>query len=90
MSRPQFTETAWSEYMYWQNQDKKILKKINELIADIMRNGALEGEGKPERLKGDLYGLYSRRINEKDRLIYRVLEGDIVEIYSCKDHYSDK
>ncbi|MEE1218110.1 MAG: Txe/YoeB family addiction module toxin [Agathobacter sp.] len=90
MSRPQFTELAWNEYMYWHNQDKKTLKKINKLISDIMKNGALEGEGKPERLKGDLSGYYSRRINEKDRLIYRVIDDDIVEIYSCQGHYSDK
>lgn len=89
MSRPQFTEQAWNEYMYWQTQDKKTLKKINRLISDIMRNGALEGEGKPECLKGNLSGFYSRRINEKDRLIYKVLSGDIVEIYSCKDHYKE-
>ena len=57
MSRPQFTEQAWNEYMYWQMQDKKTLKKINKLITDIMRNGALEGEGKPEPLKGEMSGI---------------------------------
>lgn len=88
MSRPQFTEQAWSEYMYWHAQDKKTLKKINRLISDIMRNGAMEGEGKPELLRGQLSGYYSRRINEKDRLVYAVFD-DVVEIYSCKDHYSD-
>ncbi len=90
MTRFQFTEQAWSEYRYWQFQDRKSLKKINKLIADIGRNGALNGEGKPELLKGELSGYFSRRINEKDRLIYKVLEGDIIEIYSCKDHYKDK
>ncbi len=90
MSRPQFTEQAWDEYMYWQTQDKKTLKKINKLIMDIMRNGALEGEGKPEALKGNLQGFFSRRINEKDRLIYKILENDIIEIYACKDHYNDR
>lgn len=90
MSKPQFTEQAWDEYMYWQSQDKKTLKKINKLIADIMRNGALEGEGKPEPLKGELQGYFSRRINEKDRLVYKIIHEDIVEIYSCKDHYKDK
>lgn len=89
MSRPQFTEQAWNEYLYWHVQDKKTLKKINKLISDIMRNGALEGEGKPERLKGELSGYYSRRINEKDRLVYKVLENDVVEIYSCLGHYKD-
>lgn len=87
MSRPQFTEKAWEEYLYWQSQDKKILIKINKLIADIMRNGPMEGEGKPEALRDNLNGYYSRRINEKDRLVYAVLQDEIVEIYSCRDHY---
>ncbi len=56
MSRPQFTEQAWNEYLDWHVQDKKTLKKINRLISDIMRNGALCGEGKPELLKGQLSG----------------------------------
>lgn len=90
MSRPQFTEQAWNEYLYWHAQDKKTLKKINKLISDIMRNGALIGEGKPEHLKDDLSGLCSRRINDKDRLVYKILEDQVIEIYSCKDHYSDK
>ena len=90
MSRPQFTEQDWNEYMYWHAQDKKTLKKINKLISDIMRNGALTGEGKPELLKGNLSGYYSRRINDKDRLIYKLLDDNVVEIYSCKDHYLDK
>lgn len=90
MSRPQFTEQAWEEYIYWHTQDRKTLKKINKLIQDIMRNGPLEGEGKPELLKGNLSGFYSRRINEKDRLIYRILENDVIEIYSCRDHYKDR
>lgn len=89
MSKPQFTEQAWNEYMYWHAQDKKTLKKINKLILDIMRNGAFNGEGKPERLKGDFSSYFSRHINHKDRLVYRILEDDIIEIYSCKDHYSD-
>lgn len=90
MSRPQFTEQAWAEYMYWHSQDKKTLKKINKLILEIMRNGPLEGEGKPEILKGNLQGYYSRRINEKDRLVYKILDENIVEIYSCQGHYDDK
>lgn len=89
MSRPQFTEQAWNEYLYWHAQDKKTLKKINRLISDIMRNGALCGEGKPELLKGQLSGYCSRRISEKDRLVYKVLNEDVVEIYSCKGHYED-
>lgn len=90
MSKLQFTEQAWAEYVFWQNQDKKTLKKINNLITDIVRNGALSGMGKPELLKGILHSFYSRRINEKDRLIYKILENKTVEIYSCKDHYKDK
>ena len=89
MSRPQFTEQAWEEYMYWHSQDKKTLKKINRLIADIMRNGAMQGEGKPEALKGNLQGYFSRRINHYDRLVYKILAGDIIEIYSCMGHYED-
>ncbi len=90
MSRPQFTEQAWEEYLYWQNQDKKTLKKINQLIADIMRNGALNGIGKPEQMKGDFQKYFSRRINEKDRLVYSILENGAKEIYSCRGHYKDK
>lgn len=90
MSRPQFTEQAWEEYMYWNAQDKKTLKKINQLIADIMRNGALNGIGKPEPMKGDFQGYFSRRINAKDRLVYTILNGDVIEIYSCKGHCDDK
>ncbi len=90
MSRPQFTEQAWEEYLYWQNQDKKTLKKINQLIADIMRNGALNGIGKPEQMKGDFQKYFSRRINEKDRLVYTILENGVIEIYSCRGHYKDK
>ena len=78
-------ETAWSDYLYWQTQDKKTLKRINHLIKDIERNGNL-GVGKPEPLKGNLSGLWSRRIDECNRLVYRISE-DILEIISCKDHY---
>lgn len=89
MSKPQFTEQAWEEYMYWHDQDRKTLKKINRLIEDIMRNGAIKGEGKPEALKGDLQGFFSRRINHYDRLVYKVIGGDIIEIYSCMGHYEE-
>lgn len=89
MSRPQFTEKAWEEYMYWHSQDKKTLKKVNRLIKDIMRNGAVQGEGEPEALKGNMQGYYSRRINHYDRLVYKMLAGDIIEIYSCMGHYED-
>lgn len=90
MSKPQFTEDAWDEYIYWHGQDRKTVVKINKLIADIMRNGALQGTGSPERLKGNLDGYFSRRINDKDRLVYHILGGDVIEIVSCKGHYNDK
>ena len=70
-----FSIQAWEE----QSQDKKTLKKINELIKDIERNGALNGIGKPEKLTDNLSGLYSRRINDKDRLVYK-LENDFIVI----------
>lgn len=83
----QFTDNGWADYVYWQTEDRKTLKKINALIEDICRNGN-EGLGKPERLTGDLTGFWSRRINEKDRLVYRI-DGDIVSILACRQHYSD-
>ena len=78
-------DSAWADYLYWQTQDKKTLKRINELIKDIERNGNL-GIGKPEPLKGNLSGLWSRRIDEYNRLVYRIRE-DMLEIVSCSDHY---
>ena len=80
---------AWEEYLYWQTQDKKTLKKINKLIKDIERKGADRGIGKPERLKDNLSGLCSRRIDNKNRLVYFV-SGDSIEIISCKNHYTNK
>ena len=78
-------DSAWADYLYWQTQDKKTLKRINELIKDIERNGNL-GIGKPEPLKGNLCGLWSRRIDEYNRLVYRIRE-DMLEIVSCRNHY---
>ena len=75
--------------MYWQTQDKKTLKRINLLIKDIERNGPLTGIGEPEALKGNLQGQFSRRINEKDRLVYHI-EGDRIYIAACRGHYDDK
>ena len=83
-----FSIQAWEEYLYFQTQDKKTLNKINEPIKDIERNGALNGIGKPEKLTNNLTGLYSRRINDKDRLVYK-LEDDYIVILQCKGHYSD-
>jgi toxin YoeB len=82
-----FTENAWEEYLYWQTQDKKTLKRINQLLQDISRNG-FEGIGKPEPLKGDFSGFWSRRIDETNRIVYR-LSGENIEIIQCKGHYKD-
>lgn len=80
-----FSDIAWNHYLYWQSEDKKILKKINELIRDIERNGN-EGLGKPEPLKHELHGYWSRRITNEHRLIYSIDQDDI-NIASCKGHY---
>ena len=75
MSEKIWSDDAWEDYLYWQTQDKKTLKRINQLIQDIERNGCMKGIGKPEPLSGDLQGEYSRRINEKDRLVYHMEDG---------------
>lgn len=80
-------DEAWDDYMYWQMQDKKTLKRINSLIKDIERNG-YQGMGKSEPLKGDLQGYWSKRIDNVNRLVFRIHEG-ILEIISCKGHYDD-
>jgi toxin YoeB len=80
-------EEAWEDYVHWQSQDKKTLKRINQLLLDTTRNG-YTGIGKPEPLKGDLSGFWSRRIDETNRLVYRI-RNDILEILSCKGHYND-
>lgn len=81
-------DKAWDDYLYWQTQDKWTLKRINELIKDIDRNGALTGIGKPEALKDNLQGLFSRRIDEVNRLVYRISEDGVIEIVMCRGHYS--
>lgn len=83
-----FADTGWEDYLYWQTEDKKTIKKINQLINDIARNGN-EGLGKPEPLSGNLSGFWSRRINDKDRLIYRIDDNNIY-ILACRYHYGDK
>ena len=83
-----FTEKAIEQYIYWQTQDKKTLKKINSLITDIKRNGAMQGIGKPELLKHDKSGLYSRRIDEANRLVYEMSDNQII-VKSCKGHYEE-
>ena len=81
-------EKAWLEYLYWQTQDKKTLKRINNLLQDINRNG-YNCIGKPEPLKGELSGWWSVRIDEKNRLIFKI-ENEVVEITQCGTHYGDK
>lgn len=76
---------AWDDYIYWQSQDKKILRRINNLIKDIRRN-PFEGIGKVEPLKENLTGLWSRRIYETNRIVYAVEENKVV-ILSCRNHY---
>ena len=85
--RKLWTDRAWEEYLYWQTQDKKTLKKVNQLLADIERNG-YTGLGKPEPLRGEFAGWWSRRIDDTNRIIYRLNAGN-VEIAQCKGHYDD-
>jgi toxin YoeB len=85
MSQIVFAESAWEDYLYWQTQDKKTLKRINKLLSDIARNGNA-GIGKPEPLR--YRDGWSRRIDDSNRLVYR-LEGDFIFVASCKGHYDD-
>lgn len=80
-----FSEQAWDDYLYWQGQDKKTLKRINELLKEIKRT-PFEGMGKPEPLKHALAGYWSRRINEEHRLVYRLRENEIL-IAQARYHY---
>jgi len=84
-----FLPEAWDDYLYWQGQDKKTLYKINMILQEISRN-AYEGIGKPEALKGSMAGWWSRRIDEKNRLVYRLQAGGGIEIAQCRGHYGDK
>lgn len=76
---------AWEDYLYWQKTDKRILKKINELVRDTMRQ-PFEGLGKPEALKENLAGCWSRRIDQEHRLVYKVT-NDAIHILQCRYHY---
>ena len=78
-------DNAWQDYLWWQQQDRKILKRINLLLQDITRNGN-EGIGKPEPLKYDFAGYWSRRITDEHRLVYKVTETE-VRIATCRYHY---
>ncbi len=81
-------DEAWEEYLYWQTQDKKTLKKINNLIKSIDRNG-YKCEGDPEPLKSDLSGFWSVKIDQKNRIVFRI-NGNELEILQCGSHYRDK
>lgn len=86
-----FATDAWEQYLHWQTTDRKILERINLLIRDIMRDDSDGGIGKPERLRGDLSGFSSRRIDDEHRLVYRVdTESDSLLIAQCRYHYSDR
>ncbi len=85
MNNISFSMQAWKDYLFWQQHDKKILKRINTLLKDIQRNG-YDGIGKPEALKENLSGYYSRRIDNKHRLVYKIVDN-IIHIASCKGHY---
>lgn len=85
LSRVVWTGAAWSDYIYWQKQDKKTLKRINLLIKDSMRNPK-DGVGKPEELRESLSGFWSRRIDDVHRLVYAIEKNQIV-IIACRYHY---
>lgn len=80
-------DRAWEDYLYWQVQDKKTLKRINGLIRDIQRS-TFDGIGKPEPLKGNLSGMWSRRIDDANRIVYYEKDG-IIYILSCRGHYDN-
>ena len=84
-----FTIEGLKEYFDWQTQDKRTLNKINKLITDIIRNGN-SGLGHPEPLKHDMSGRWSRTIDDKNRLTYKIHDNGVVEIFNCKGHYDDK
>ena len=81
-----FSTRGWDDYVWWQRQDRKLLKRINQLIQDVIRNGN-EGIGKPEPLKHGFQGYWSRRINDEHRLVYKIVDGDEVRIAACRYHY---
>lgn len=80
-----WSDPGWEQYVYWQKQDSKTLKRVNDLLKDIERNGADKGIGKPEKLKHQ--NGWSRRIDEKNRLVYKIDEHGYIYIISCKGHY---
>ena len=83
-----WTDEAWEDYLHWEKESKKALKKINDLIKSIDRNG-YDCEGKPEPLSGDLRGYYSVHIDKKNRIVFKI-EDEIIKIVQCGSHYRDK
>jgi toxin YoeB len=81
-------DEAWEDYVHWQTQDRKILKRINKLLRDIERNG-YDGIGKPEPLKGNLSGFWSVKIDNENRIVFRI-ENNMLEIWQCGSHYRDR
>ena len=81
-------DAAWNDYLWWQDQDRKTLRRINKIINEIRRE-PFGGIAKPEKLRGNLSGFLSRRIDDKNRIIYRVTENEIIMTF-CKGHYGDK
>ena len=87
MSEIAFAKEGWEDYIFWQNQDRKTLKKINRLLQSISRDGVLNGEGKPEKLKHK-DGEYSRRIDDENRIVYE-FENDKITVKACRGHYEE-
>jgi toxin YoeB len=83
--RVSFTDSAWVDYLHWQENDRKLLKRINNIIKEITRT-PFEGTGKPEPLKFQLQGCWSRRINQEHRLVYEIVSEEL-RIVSCRFHY---
>ena len=88
MSKLTFTDNAWEDYTYWQAQDRKTLRRINSMINDIKRNG-YDGMGKPEPLKGNYSGFWSRRIDGQNRIVYRIID-DVIELVGLRNHYEEE
>ena len=88
MGNISFSEDGWTDYLYWHTQDKKTIKRINQLLQDILRNG-YDGVGKSEPLRGNLSDFWSRRIDDTNRLVYRISNSGI-EVVACRYHYDDK
>ena len=83
-----WSDRAWEDYLYWQAQDKKTLRRINDLLRDIERS-PYDGKGKPEPLRGTLSGYWSRRVDETNRIVYRIDDDDNLVVLQCKGHYDD-